>query len=213
MVAPAAHAVQDGDLSGFAPILEQHPSVGRPTGVDQPLEFHARQHVSKFTIAVLGGTPGVEVTESGRQDDCADLNLDMSLLLGEVDRTARAKLFAGTALTVFKVSAILGIDYRHTWYRLGKRKIDCRTFAQPEVKFGRDLFPRALLGARATTGTGILINISWLAAHCDIEITYIPANFFHFAVTQQAYVGVASYGHHFGGKYSGRAVERREGFV
>ena len=213
MVAPAAHTVQDGDLFGLVPITEQHLSVGRSTGVDQPLEFHARQHVSKFTISIPGGSPGVEVAESGRQDDGADLDLDMLLLLGEVDRTARAKFFAGTALAILKVCTILSIDHRHPGYRLRKREIDCRALTQAKIKFGWDFFPRAFLHARATAGTGRLINISWFAVYCDVEITYIPAYFFHFAVTKQADVGVASHGHHFGCEYSGRTVESGKGFV
>ncbi len=95
-------------------------AIRRTRGVGQPLELQAGEDVCQAPIAVLLDLASVEEIETRRQDDIADLDGDIFILLGKIDRPGWAEFLTGFARAFLEVRAVLAIDDREFWHCLGE---------------------------------------------------------------------------------------------
>ena len=60
LLVPAPHAVQDRHPLGGPAVAEAYLALGRPAGVDHPLELETREHVVVYAVPILGRSGGIK---------------------------------------------------------------------------------------------------------------------------------------------------------
>ncbi len=203
---PAPDAMQNGHALRLTPVLQHHSPASRTTGVDHPLELQAGQDVVQPSIAVLGCAGAVEEIEAGSHDDGAHIQFHDLILLLEINGSPRAEFLANAAFASLKIATILPINHWNPGYRLGEGYVYRRPHPYPRIELAGYLLRWTFLLAQATTGTQLLIHITRLLPHLNLEVPYVARYLLHLAIAQNLDPLVLSHGHHLRRQYSSRTI-------
>ena len=201
----------------MAAIAQENFPRRRPGTVDQPFQLDGSDHVGIQAVTVLRNPLRIEEFEARGDDDVANLDLDLFLLLLEVNGVAVGARFQAGLLALARpdLQAALGVNQHHLRHRLGEGDVDGLALAQAHVEFVRELplFEHAGLDALQAAHAQVLLDIAGLALDRDGVIADVAFDLRHLRVSPQRDVLVRPHGGHLGRENAGGAIQRRKSLV
>ena len=144
-------------------------------GREQPFVLQAGDHVGDAAVAVRGDAAGIEGLIARGQNDRPDVDGDHRPGVREVDGPGGAEFFAGPALALGRVQAVLPVNGVLERHRLAVLQVNGLALAHPGVVVVVHLFG-AFLGAQAAGDALVHIHIARLFGDRDGEIARGPGN-------------------------------------
>ncbi len=178
--APRSHALQPGDLAGFASVrrADEMPHA-RAAGRQEALVFKAGDDVGDAAVAVKIEARGIEGLEAGGEDDRTDMDRHRLFLVVEIDGAGGAEFLAGPAFAALQVDAVVAVDGVFEGHRLPVLDIGGFPFVDPHVEFVVDL-PGAFFGAEAAGDTFVHIDVSRFFSDVYGKISGVSRDALHF---------------------------------
>ena len=112
------------------------------------------------------------------EDDSANTDGKIFLLIVKLDGICGTKFFTGLALTFFKVNAMFRIKGVFKWNGLGILDIGRLALGESCIVFIYDLF-WAFFRAYSTGYTFVHIHIPWILGNLGLKIPFFPGYVFH----------------------------------
>ena len=136
-------------------------AAARPARRENPLKLNACYHVGEGLVAVLILQNGVELRGARGEHDAAYLNVQFFRFLVVVDRIGLAHLRTDLALAAGEIETLRIVDDCRSGHGLGEGHADALGHGKPFVECVGDLH-RALVSARAASGTLLHIDVAWM---------------------------------------------------
>ena len=175
----------------------------RAAGVGQPFQLERRDDVLAAAPAQVAEMLQIKQVEARRQHDGAVLFRHDFILLGVVDGLVRAHKGAHAALARLEPEAVRPVDDGHLGDGLGKGDVDGPALAQAGIELAAGLAGRTLGGADAAAAADVGLDAACLFADVGLELADEAADRFHFAVGEDADVGMLGRVHHLRGQDAG----------
>ena len=128
------------------------------------------------SINIMG--PRIVYFATTGEDDSANTERKIFLLIVKLDGIGRTEFFTGPALTFFEVNALFRVKGVLKWNGLGILDIGRLALVEPCIIFINDLF-RALFRAYSTGYTFVHIHIPWILGNFDLKVPFFPGYVFH----------------------------------
>ena len=178
---PGTHALKPGDFFGFLVVGQAYQVPFRGSGGRQDaLHFNGGDNVGQAGVAVVVELRWIKGLESGGEDDGADVQGFGLFLLVKIHRVGRAEFFAGAALAVLEIDAVVMIDGIFQGNGLGIFHIGGLAFDKTGVVGVNDLFGALFSTIPAGNAFGF-INISGALNKLHLKGACFAPDLFYFA--------------------------------
>jgi hypothetical protein len=138
------------------------------SGTQYPLKIKTSDHVRQSPVAILIGDPRIIRLETGGEDDCPDIDLNLFRRLGKIDGAVSTHPLASAAFLLLEVKATI-IDVGDERDGLGVVDVDrpvLRYLLVVDVRIG----DRTILHARGTASALVLTDVARLFKQVDREV-------------------------------------------
>ena len=150
--------------------------------------------------------------ESGGEDDCANRDIDLLVLLFVINRACFTCFRAVAAFTLGQVQASFSIDDRDLWHSLRERKIDRLVLSEQFVVLIRH-FHRTFGKTDLAPDTFGLIDVTGFLVNSNREVAFLAADADQIAVRHQFDVRMSLGIDQFRRKRTHSAIHRRKCLV